>query len=342
MRPALHPVVVTGTAELHVAVGVDGYGWHRQAWLHTLRADPAAPSALSGRHWSALAATAERGLLDLLTIDDSLTPQPGRRAQISPGRLAGRGDAVLTAARVAAATEHIGVMPVATVTHTDPARTAHAIATLDAVSGGRAGWQVRVTTSTHEAALFGRPAAEPGALFGEATRFVDTARRCWDAAEPPPPQRHPVIAALAHSTPVYEFAAATTDLVFVTPTDDDDLRRILAEIAALGDGRPAVWPDIVVTFGGDTEFGSDAAIVADSAQRVAELIVRWHDLGAHGVRVRPAVLARDLPVVVDVLVPLLQQTGRFRTAYRRGETLRERLALPAPRSVRRHREVVAP
>jgi hypothetical protein len=46
------------------------------------------------------------------------------------------------------------------------------------------------------------------------------------------------------------------------------------------------------------------------------------------VRLRPAINATDLPVIVDEVVPLLQQAGRFRTAYTDGETLRERLGLP--------------
>jgi hypothetical protein len=36
----------------------------------------------------------------------------------------------------------------------------------------------------------------------------------------------------------------------------------------------------------------------------------------------------DLPAIVDDVVPLLQQAGSFRTAYRDGETLRQRLGLP--------------
>ena len=46
-----------------------------------------------------------------------------------------------------------------------------------------------------------------------------------------------------------------------------------------------------------------------------------------GVRLRPAVNALDLPTIVDDLVPRLQRAGRFRTEYRDGETLRERLGL---------------
>ena len=51
------------TDQLHLAVALDGYGWHPEAWRATLEA----PSALGGRHWTELARTAERGLLDFLT-----------------------------------------------------------------------------------------------------------------------------------------------------------------------------------------------------------------------------------------------------------------------------------
>ena len=319
------------TDQLHLAVALDGYGWHRQAWRTTLSRDPEAGSVLSGTYWADLATTAETGLLDFLCIDDALTPQPGRRPQLSPGRLVGRCDAVLTAARVAPGTRHIGLMPVATVTHTDASRVAAAIATLDVVSHGRAGWQTRVSSSAHEAALFGRHDFPAGRdLFDEATDFVAKVRARWDG--------RPVVSALAHAQRVYEFASAATDLVFVTPRDDADLRDIVAAITTLPGPTPLVYADAVVTFGGDTDFGSDAAIVDAAPPQVAEMILRWHDLGVDGVRLRPAVHATDLPVIADEVVPLLQATGRFRVAYRDGETLRARLGLPVPDN--RYAEVI--
>src|SRR3954464_2216359 len=111
----------------HLGVGLDGYGGHTRAWA--LAAENR--SVLGGGYWGDLAVTAERGLLDFLTIDDTLMPQPGRRERIDPRRLAGRGDAVLIAARIAPATQHIGLIPVATVTHTEPFHISKSIATLD-------------------------------------------------------------------------------------------------------------------------------------------------------------------------------------------------------------------
>jgi alkanesulfonate monooxygenase SsuD/methylene tetrahydromethanopterin reductase-like flavin-dependent oxidoreductase (luciferase family) len=361
-------------SQLHVAVALDGYGWHPHAWRYELARNGSDEGPLSGRYWAGLAATAERGLLDFITIDDTLDAQPGRRAEISPRRLAGRGDAVLVAARIAPTIEHIGLVPVATVTHTEPFHVSKSIATLDYVSHGRAGWQPRVSATAHEAALFGRRAGlDPEELFDEAADAVEAVRRLWDSWEddavirdvatgrfidrdklhyihfvgkyfsvkgpsitPRPPQGQPVVAALAHAPRVYKFAAASADVVFVTPDDEDSLRAILAEVHQAGGSHLKVYADLVVSLVDDPltpadAIRSDAYVFGGSATELGDLLQRWHDLGVDGVRLRPAVNALDLPAIVDDLVPLLQRAGRFRAGYRDGETLRERLRLaPAP------------
>ena len=58
------------------------------------------------------------------------------------------------------------------------------------------------------------------------------------------------------------------------------------------------------------------------------MLLGWQRRGIDGARLRPAVNATDLPVIVDQVVPLLQRAGQFRTGYRDSETLRERLGLP--------------
>ncbi len=353
------------TGRFQLGVALDGYGWHPQAWRRTLASDPATPSVLDGRYWAGLAATAERGLLDFLTIDDSLMPQIGRSARIHPDRLTGRADAVLVAARIAPATRHIGLIPVATVTHTEPFHVSKSIATLDFVSQGRAGWQPRVSATTHEAALFGRRDVSGFPLFAEAAEFVEVVRRLWDSWEddaiirdvatgryvdvdklhyidfagkyfsvkgpsitPRPPQGQPVVAALAHVGPAYEFAAGSADVVFITPTDDASVRSILGEVRAAGGAHLKVLADVVVSFHGDADFRSDAMVFSGGAAELVDMLSGWQRLGVDGARLRPAVNATDLPAIVDEVVPLLQRAGRFRTAYRDGETLRARLGLP--------------
>jgi alkanesulfonate monooxygenase SsuD/methylene tetrahydromethanopterin reductase-like flavin-dependent oxidoreductase (luciferase family) len=356
------------TDQLHLAVALDGYGWHPQAWRTTLGADSATESVLSGQYWAGLAATAERGLLDFLTIDDTLMPQPGRREPIDPRRLAGRADAVLVAARIAPVTQQIGLVPVATVTHTEPFHISKAIATLDYVSRGRAGWQVRVSATAHEAALFGRRngSQSPDALFDEAADAVEVVRRLWDSWEddavirdvasgryidrsklhyvdfagkyfsvkgpsitPRPPQGQPVVAALAHAPRIYEFAATSVDLAFITPTDDAAVRAIIDEVHAAAGAQLKIFADVVVAFGGDADFRSDALVFNGSATDLVDLLLGWQRLGIDGARLRPAVNATDLSVIVNEVVPLLQRAQRFRAGYRKNETLRQRLGLPA-------------
>ncbi|GAA3194099.1 hypothetical protein GCM10020255_095060 [Rhodococcus baikonurensis] len=60
-------------APLHLAVALDGAGWHPAAW----REPHSRPSELfSASYWTELVTTAERGLLDFVTIEDSLSVPP--------------------------------------------------------------------------------------------------------------------------------------------------------------------------------------------------------------------------------------------------------------------------
>ncbi|MDQ0765956.1 LLM class flavin-dependent oxidoreductase [Streptomyces canus] len=180
---------------LHLAVALDGTGWHPASW----REPVARPRELfTAGYWAHLVAEAERGLLDFVTIEDGLGPQsshfldPDERTDQVRGRL----DAVLIASRIAPLTRHIGLVPTAVVTHTEPFHISKAIATLDYVSTGRAGLRVQITARPGEAAHFGRrtiPRIEaydsPGAqelvtdLFDEAADYVEAVRRLWDSWE---------------------------------------------------------------------------------------------------------------------------------------------------------------
>ena len=150
---------------LHLAVALDGAGWHPAAW----REPDAQPDRLfTPAYWVGLAQQAERGLLDFITIEDGLDLQSDTRfgRDERTDRVRGRLDAVLIAARVAPATRHIGLVPTAITTHTEPFHLSKAIATLDYVSGGRAGVRVQIAGRADTAAHFGRreiPPLEHGA-----------------------------------------------------------------------------------------------------------------------------------------------------------------------------------
>jgi alkanesulfonate monooxygenase SsuD/methylene tetrahydromethanopterin reductase-like flavin-dependent oxidoreductase (luciferase family) len=181
---------------LHLAVALDGAGWHPASW----REPDARPAELfTPDYWVDLVQEAERGLLDFVTIEDSLALQSTRRRELDErtDQVRGRLDAVLVAARVAPRTQMIGLVPVTTTTHTEPFHVSKAIATLDYVSNGRAGMQARISATAFEARQFGRreinvAGAGPGTpgdsaavadLFDEAADFVEVVRRLWDSWE---------------------------------------------------------------------------------------------------------------------------------------------------------------
>jgi alkanesulfonate monooxygenase SsuD/methylene tetrahydromethanopterin reductase-like flavin-dependent oxidoreductase (luciferase family) len=256
---------------MHLSVALDGAGWHPAAWREP-RARP--DELLSARYWADVIAEAEHGLLDFVTIEDGLSLQSSRAGEpdARTGQVRGRLDAVLTAARVAPLTSHIGLMPTVVVTHTEPFHISKAIATLDYVSTGRAGVRVRVSASLAEAAHFGRrdvASLDHGKLLDEAADYVEVIRRLWDSWEddaeirdaatgrfidrgklhyidfagdyfsvrgpsitPRPPQGQPLVGALGHAAVPYELIARAADVGFVTPHDTAEAKSIVSRIRA--------------------------------------------------------------------------------------------------------------
>lgn len=185
------------SSPLHLAVALDGTGWHPASW----REPVARPRDLfTAAYWADLVAEAERGLLDFVTLEDGLGLQSsvfggldGRTDQVR-----GRLDAVLIASRIAPLTRHIGLVPTVIATHTEPFHISKAIATLDYVSTGRAGLRVQIAPRPDEADHFGRrtiprltldelqsPAGQElvSEYFDEAADYVEVVRRLWDSWE---------------------------------------------------------------------------------------------------------------------------------------------------------------
>jgi len=312
-----------GEPDLHLAVALDGAGWHPSSWREP---DARPRDLLTAGYWADLVEEAERGLLDLVTIDDDLGAAP-------PG-VAGRLDAVLIAARVAPLTRHVGIVPTQVVTHTEPFHASKAIATLDYVSTGRAGVRVRIAARPSDAALFGRrtiPADRETALpdlFDEAADYVEVLRRLWDSWEddaeirdaatgrfvdrkklhyidfegaqfsvrgpsitPRPPQGQPVVAALAHRDVAFRLVGRSADLGFVTPRDAADATALVGTIRAEQDaaGRGAetvhVFGDVVVFLDGS------AAAAAERKERLDAQLGREYVSDAHVFVGTPAELA---------------------------------------------------
>lgn len=197
----MSPITLSNASPFTVGIALDGAGWHPAAW----REESARPSELfTARYWHRLIADAEAAGFDYVTLDDALHlqgvdplhPDAQVPPRPQPGTVAGRLDALLVASWVAPRTRRIGIIPTVTTTHTEPFHVATALQTLDHISLGRAGWQLRFSTGAADAAAFGRTQAPEidldallaGApdsgladILADAADVAEVARRLWDS-----------------------------------------------------------------------------------------------------------------------------------------------------------------
>ncbi|MQY26818.1 LLM class flavin-dependent oxidoreductase [Nocardia aurantia] len=162
---------MTARRNLLLGVELSGTGAHPASWR---RPDSRAEELFTAGYWLDAITAADRHGLDIVFLPDSFALQPAGAA--------GRLEAVGVAARVAAATYRVGLIPQVPVTHTEPFHVSKAVASLDFATLGRAGWEV--TVSRGQSALFGRKAEQDEvSLWAEADEAVEVVTRLWDSWE---------------------------------------------------------------------------------------------------------------------------------------------------------------
>ena len=96
---------------------------------------------------------------------------------------AARLNALQRAAFAGPITSSIALIPEVDTVYTEPFHVSTQLASLDYVSGGRAGWLVAASTSSADAAAVGRETVSGGRLAQEATDAIEVSRRLWDTWE---------------------------------------------------------------------------------------------------------------------------------------------------------------
>ncbi|MGW1743525.1 LLM class flavin-dependent oxidoreductase [Nocardia sp. NPDC001965] len=162
--------------QLHLNAFLMGVGHHEAAWRHP-RTE--ARDVLRVGHFQELARTAERGKLDSVFFADGLAVGPrierNTQAVFEPITL-------LTA--MAVVTERIGLIATASTGYNEPYNLARKFASLDQISGGRAGWNIVTSGTADEAANFGYDQVPDHAgRYRRAAEFVDAATALWDSWE---------------------------------------------------------------------------------------------------------------------------------------------------------------
>ncbi len=155
-------------------------GNHVAAWLHP---EAQIDAGTNFKHYARLAQTAEKGKFDLMFLADALAVRDGKLAALSrwPQYMA-YFDPVTLLSAIAALTEHIGLVATATTSYNEPYNIARKFASLDHISGGRAGWNVVTSSNLSEAHNFGREQHfEHGERYDRALEFADIVCGLWDS-----------------------------------------------------------------------------------------------------------------------------------------------------------------
>ena len=144
-----------------------------------------AEASVDFKHWTQLAQTAERGKFDMLFLADSpaMRNWPRERSSRVATYVAGFEPITLLSA-LSAVTSHIGLTATATTTYNEPFHVARKFASLDHISGGRAGWNLVTSVNITEAYNFGREEhVEHDARYDRGTEFARVVRGLWDSWE---------------------------------------------------------------------------------------------------------------------------------------------------------------
>ncbi|MCW2720550.1 LLM class flavin-dependent oxidoreductase [Pseudonocardia sp.] len=158
-----------------VLMGVGGPGDH-DSWKH-----PEIPgdASIDIRWYIERARQAEAALFDLVFIVDSqfITPD-------SPPHYLNRLEPLTLLSAVAVSTSHIGLVGTLTTSYNTPFNLARRLASLDLISGGRAGWNVVATGDGGTAANYSRDEHYDYATrYGRALESVRVCQGLWNSYE---------------------------------------------------------------------------------------------------------------------------------------------------------------
>lgn len=250
--------------QLRLGAFLPAAGHHVAAWRH-----PAAQAdgGVNLKHYVRLAQTAERAKLDAIFLADGLAAQFFSGAEGRTG-YGGTFEPVTLFSALSAVTERIGFIATASTTYEDPYLLARKFASLDHISGGRAGWNIVTTGSGEAAGNFGYSAhPDHSARYERANEFYDVVTGLWDSWEddafirdksrgqffdpeknhvldhrgkhfkvrgplnvPRPPQGYPVIVQAGSSEAGKEFAARTAEVIFTAQQTLEDAQQFYSDV----------------------------------------------------------------------------------------------------------------
>ena len=256
--------------QMRLGVFVQAPGHHVGGWRHPDAVTTGWPNLGLMQH---IAATAERAKFDMFFLGDGFATGYGEH----PSTI-GKFEPMTLLAALAMTTSKLGLAATGSTTYAEPYHMARAFASLDHISGGRAGWNVVTTAYSKSSAVFGRQHPPHAERYAMAEEFVEACRLLWDSWDddafigdkqagqfvkpgslhipnfkgkyftiegalnvPRAPQGHPVLIQAGSSGPGQALAARIADVVFTAQNDLDEALAFYKALKAqvAGFGRSA-------------------------------------------------------------------------------------------------------
>jgi FMN-dependent oxidoreductase (nitrilotriacetate monooxygenase family) len=165
------------TRQLHLNLFINSRGHHEASWRHP----EASPLALTDiRYYQGLAQRAEAGLFDSIFLADqlALNDDVGKAGRVWLEPITALG-------ALAASTSRIGLIATASTTYSEPFNLARQFASIDHISGGRAGWNIVTSWSARAARNFGDESQVSHAeRYTRAEEFMKVVKGLWDSWAP--------------------------------------------------------------------------------------------------------------------------------------------------------------
>ena len=155
-------------------------GHHVASWRHP-RAQ--ADAGINFRHYLEIARTAERAKLDMVFLADNVCVRDAKmEALCRSAQYIANFEPLTLLSALAPLTSHIGLVATASTSYNEPFHVARKFASLDHLSGGRAGWNLVTSGQEAEARNFSRDKHYlHGERYERAREFAQIVIGLWDS-----------------------------------------------------------------------------------------------------------------------------------------------------------------
>ncbi|MEA3025038.1 MAG: hypothetical protein QOF91_323 [Alphaproteobacteria bacterium] len=240
--------------------------YHIAGWRHP---EAYADAGSNFQRWIEFAQALERGKLDMLFVADVIgVPGSSDAEYLRHTPTIDKFEPFTLLAALSTVTRHLGLVATSATAYNEPYNVARTLASLDHLTGGRAGWNLVTGGNAEDAANFSQSShAAHGDRYERAEEFVDVVRGLWGSYESDafprdkasghyfdpgklhilkhagkyfsvkgplsvarPPQGYPVIVQAGTSEPARKLSARVADVVFTAQSAIEDAKAFYADV----------------------------------------------------------------------------------------------------------------